>query len=423
MPDQPVIHAENVGKRYWIGQRQSYRALRDSIAEFATHPWRLIAAARGRTRGREEFWALRDVSFEVRRGDVVGLIGRNGAGKSTLLKILSRITEPTTGRIEIQGRVGSLLEVGTGFHPELTGRENIFLNGAILGMKRGEIAGKFDRIVEFAELAKFIDTPVKHFSSGMYTRLAFSVAAHLEPEVLLVDEVLAVGDAAFQKKCLGKMEDVSREGRTVVFVSHNMAAIAQLCGRGICLQSGKVWIDDSGEEAVRRYLDLIDSARAVGADLSARHARGHGGLCVSRVVVDGGDGCAAARSLGPCRIRLDYAAEGGRAPAELFASIFVEDRRGGLLFCCSTAMYGGNLLEAPALGSVVCRIASLPLIPGSYWIGVKLKDRSGVAFELERIASFVVEDNPFSGIGSMPSGKLGSVLVPHRWGLEPGPEV
>ena len=211
----------------------------------------------------EEFWALKDVSFEVKRGDVVGIIGRNGAGKSTLLKVLSRITEPTSGRITIEGRVASLLEVGTGFHPELTGRENIFLNGAILGMSRLEIKSKFDEIVAFAEIEKFLDTPVKRYSSGMYVRLAFAVAAHLEPEILVVDEVLAVGDAQFQKKCLGKMQDVAKGGRTVLFVSHNMSAVLQLTTAGIVLDKGKVIFQGGAEEAVAAYTSSADSDSTV----------------------------------------------------------------------------------------------------------------------------------------------------------------
>ena len=205
----------------------------------------------------QTFWALRDVSLEIKHGEIVGIIGRNGAGKSTLLKILSRITEPTEGHGEIHGRVGSLLEVGTGFHPELTGRENLFLNGAILGMRKAEIERKFDEIVAFAEIDKFIDTPVKHYSSGMYVRLAFAVAAHLEPEILLVDEVLAVGDAAFQKKCLGKMSEVSRGGRTVVFISHNMAAVENLCDKGILLEEGRVTFSGDMKQAVDRYLQGV----------------------------------------------------------------------------------------------------------------------------------------------------------------------
>jgi lipopolysaccharide transport system ATP-binding protein len=261
----PVISVEHLSKRYLVGhraernrQRGDYN-LRDAIVRELRNATRKAAdMARGRqiVQGDsvEEFWALRDVSFTVNKGEVLGIVGRNGAGKSTLLKILSRITEPTEGRIILRGRVSSLLEVGTGFHPELSGRENIYLNGAILGMSRAEIRRKFDEIVAFAEVEKFLDTPVKRYSSGMYVRLAFAVAAHLEPEILIVDEVLAVGDAEFQKKCLGKMDEVARGGRTVLFVSHNLAAIAQLANRAVLLDKGAVTIDGPVSEAVAAYL-------------------------------------------------------------------------------------------------------------------------------------------------------------------------
>jgi len=252
-----LIRADEVGKRYRIRHQrpERYTALRDVIADKVRGAFRLDRPGRGALPEVEDFWALKDVSFEVRCGDVVGIIGRNGAGKSTLLKILSRITEPTEGRVELEGHVASLLEVGTGFHPELTGRENIYLNGAILGMARAEIKRKFDEIVAFADVEKFLDTPVKRYSSGMYVRLAFSVAAHLESEILVIDEVLAVGDAEFQKKCLGKMRDVSQSGRTVLFVSHNTAAVQALCGRGILLECGRVIVDGTTGEAVKRYLE------------------------------------------------------------------------------------------------------------------------------------------------------------------------
>ena len=260
-----IIQVENLGKKYIIGHqsegRSRYVALRDVMADGARSIWnRLNPLAQNskfkiQNANREEFWALKDVSFEVKQGEVIGIIGRNGAGKSTLLKILSRITEPTEGRVKIRGRVASLLEVGTGFHPELTGRENIYLNGAILGMTRAEIQRKFDEIVDFAEVEKFLDTPVKHYSSGMYVRLAFAVAAHLEPEILVVDEVLAVGDAAFQKKCLGKMGDVAtREGRTVLFVSHNMAAVSNLCEKSIWIDTGKIVLKGETENIISTYI-------------------------------------------------------------------------------------------------------------------------------------------------------------------------
>ena len=255
----PAIRVERLGKRYRLGgPGKSYKSLRDSLTASATAPFRAMRSVlRGRSLSKaapESIWALHDVSFEISRGEVVGIIGRNGAGKSTLLKILSRITDPTTGRASIHGRVGSLLEVGTGFHLELTGAENIYLNGVILGMRRREIARKFDEIVSFAGVEKFVDTPVKHYSSGMYLRLAFSVAAHLEPEIMLVDEVLAVGDSTFQRKCLDKMEEVGQQGRTVLFVSHNMPAITRLCPRTILLDAGGVAADGPSHQVVSSYL-------------------------------------------------------------------------------------------------------------------------------------------------------------------------
>jgi len=276
-----VIKAENLGKRYIIGHHAerggtTFReALLQQSRDFLN---KTLDLAKGNPfiQGdiHEEVWALRDVNFDIRYGEAVGIIGRNGAGKSTLLKILSRITEPTTGRVTIRGRVASLLEVGTGFHSELSGRENIYLNGAILGMTRTEINRKFDEIVAFAEVEQYLDTPVKRYSSGMYLRLAFAVAAHLEPEILIVDEVLAVGDAAFQKKCLGKMEDVTSAGRTVLFVSHNMTAIGELCNRGILLQQGLVKVEDSISVVVKHYLSSGDSLSQE-MSWSADHAPGN----------------------------------------------------------------------------------------------------------------------------------------------------
>jgi ABC-type polysaccharide/polyol phosphate transport system ATPase subunit len=264
-----AIRCEGLGKQYRIGQRESYKALRDVITDAAAAPFRRLRTAMANGNGssiknqkfkiENSFWALNDVSFEVKRGEVVGIIGRNGAGKSTLLKILSRITKPTRGHAEIHGRVGSLLEVGTGFHPELTGRENIYLNAAILGMRKAEVEKKFEEIVAFGEVEQFIDTPVKRYSSGMYVRLAFAVAAHMETDVLFVDEVLAVGDAAFQKKCLRKMNDVAKAGRTVLFVSHNMGAIQRLCGRCILMEAGRLSAEGDPRTVVPDYLNLAHS--------------------------------------------------------------------------------------------------------------------------------------------------------------------
>lgn len=265
-----VIDVEGLSKRYTLRHEQTHDTLRDQLTHGARALWRRARAGGGPPEGRgsETFWALRDVNFQVREGDRLGIVGRNGAGKSTLLKVLSRITEPTSGRVRMRGRVASLLEVGTGFHPELTGRENISLNGAILGMRRGEIRRRFDEIVAFSEIERFLDTPVKRYSSGMYVRLAFAVAAHLEPEVLIVDEVLAVGDLEFQKKCLGKMEAVGREGRTVIFVSHNLAAISQLCSTGLLLSGGQVEVAGPVGQVVSAYLSRMGAVGA-SADLAS----------------------------------------------------------------------------------------------------------------------------------------------------------
>jgi len=281
---RPSIVVENLAKRYVVGgaKELSYKTLRDSLAGL----FRRNGAGRG---PRETIWALKDVSFTVNQGEVIGIIGRNGAGKSTLLKILSRITEPTAGRALLYGRAGSLLEVGTGFHPELTGRENIFLNGAILGMGRGEITQKLDEIVAFAEIEQFLDTPVKRYSSGMYVRLAFAVAAHLETEILIVDEVLAVGDATFQKKCLNKMEDVGQHGRTVLFVSHNLSTVTRLCKRAVLLDAGRVVRDGPSHEVTRFYLhsDLGTTAAREWRDLATAPGNSYVRLRAVRVVQDG----------------------------------------------------------------------------------------------------------------------------------------
>src|SRR5438309_8186797 len=287
---QVVIHCEQLGKRYQIGQRERYLALRDVLANSFQAPWRLFrSAAPGSSNGRpKHIWGLRNVSFKIHEGEVLGIVGRNGAGKTTLLKVLARVTKPTEGHAEVVGRMGSLLEVGTGFHPELTGRENIYLSGAILGMSKREINRKFDEIVAFAEVEQFIDTPLKHYSSGMYMRLAFSVAAHLEPEILLVDEVLAVGDIAFQKKCLGKMGEVARGGRTVVLVSHNMAAVNALCSRCVIMNAGGVEFDGPTDKATTRYYTGSLSI-ASGSDLSARAREGNGAARFKSIFIQAQD--------------------------------------------------------------------------------------------------------------------------------------
>jgi lipopolysaccharide transport system ATP-binding protein len=304
---KPIISVQNVGKQYRIGPPQrSYLMLREALTSLASASYRRLT--RKSSLIEEKFWALQEVNFDVNPGEIVGIIGRNGAGKSTLLKLLSRITEPTTGRIELYGRIGSLLEVGTGFHPELTGRENIYLNGAILGMARAEISRKFDEIVAFAEVERFIDTPVKHFSSGMYMRLAFAVAAHLEPEILLVDEVLAVGDGRFQRKCLDKMQDVGQQGRTVLFVSHNMPAITRLCARTILLDGGKVIGDGPSSQIVSAYLTsgLGTTAVRVWPDLNTAPGNEIVRLCAVRVCTEEGAFSDALDIRRPIGIEMEY---------------------------------------------------------------------------------------------------------------------
>jgi len=325
----------------------------------------------------EEFWALRDVGFEIRRGEVVGVIGRNGAGKSTLLKILSRITEPSEGRVTIDGRVASLLEVGTGFHPELSGRENIFLNGAILGMGRAEIRRKFDEIVAFADVERFLDTPVKRYSSGMHVRLAFAVAAHLEPEILVVDEVLAVGDAEFQKKCLGKMSEVAQGGRTVFFVSHNMSAVQALCGRGLLLDRGKLVAEGPVAEVIRGYVAALESASGeaprleipIGADLTLRRlAFGQGGV----------------RSGEPAPFQLEFAGSGAVVLSELTLLIYSElGVRIGLLDLRRADLCN---VPVPKQGLTISgRVHSLPLVEGRYRVGIWTVTQHG-GFEVTDIA-------------------------------------
>ena len=301
MKSQYAIRAEHLSKSYRLGEREPYGSLRESISRAARAPYDWITRKdRPLSAVSEQFWALQDVSFNIQRGEAVGIIGRNGAGKSTLLKILSRITKPSRGEAALYGRVNSLLEVGTGFHPELTGRENIYLNGSILGMTRGEIDRKFDEIVDFAEIEQFLDTPVKRYSSGMYLRLAFSVAAHLETEILLVDEVLAVGDSVFQQKCLGKMSDVTHSGRTILFVSHNLQAIQQLCSRGILLDRGRLVADEDIRQVVEQYLAAGIGYPSEAADLKDRvfptwQRRAHGKLRLSKCALFDSQGQPSAR--------------------------------------------------------------------------------------------------------------------------------
>jgi len=371
-----VIRVENLAKRYVIRHQaaRSGEGLRHAIEDAAKAPLR---AWRNRSKGadsaaatREEFWALKDVSFEIEQGEVVGIIGRNGAGKSTLLKILSRITEPTEGRVGIKGRVASLLEVGTGFHPELTGRENIFLNGAILGMSRAEIRTKFDEIVDFAGVEKFLDTPVKRYSSGMYVRLAFAVAAHLEPEILVVDEVLAVGDAEFQKKCLGKMQDVAGEGRTVLFVSHNMAMINSLCQRAIVLERGAVQHDASASEAVLAYYNSgKGSAFRAEFEMPAGAERA-GAFPIFGQIEDGeGNPVPEVDFRHPFRIRMRYRVLRAGTPPP-YPNFHLTDNAGNYVFV--TAPESGLIGSEPGVYEATCLVPGRLLNCGTFFVGLAL---------------------------------------------------
>jgi lipopolysaccharide transport system ATP-binding protein len=363
-----AIRVEGLAKSYRIARalgRQPYRTLQEEVVELPKTLWK---RAMGRSDTMETFWALEDVSFEVKEGEVVGIIGRNGAGKSTLLKILSRITEPTRGRADIFGRVGALLEVGTGFHPELTGRENIFLSGAILGMRKAEIARQFDAIVDFAEVEQFIDTPTKRYSSGMYTRLAFAVAAHLEPEILLVDEVLAVGDAAFQKKCLGKMEQVSGEGRTVFFVSHNTQAVRQLCTRGILLEHGRVAADGPTDSTLAVYNQKLRELR-VDAETGVNNPenrRGSGAVRFTSVSVEDLDGNERYTfSMGDTvRFRLTFAVHAPMRGLAIFVGL-----RSGLsreLITSARHILTDSIIEPGTTSTVVVDLPDVYIRPGEY---------------------------------------------------------
>jgi homopolymeric O-antigen transport system ATP-binding protein len=357
-----IITVENLSKRYIIGhQRDSRDALRHRLEGAMRAPFKwLRSRSAEKKNAKEEFWALKDVSFEVQQGDAVGIIGRNGAGKSTLLKILSRITEPTNGRVTLRGRVASLLEVGTGFHQELTGRENIYLNGAILGMTRAEIRRKFDEIVAFAEIEQFLDTPVKRYSSGMYVRLAFAVAAHLEPEILIVDEVLAVGDAQFQKKCLGKMGQIARGGRTVLFVSHNMSAVQSLCRKALLLESGTVKAFDDVRPIVRQYLDTGLTGKSVDKPLSLGPALKLLSLEFHPSPIESGS---------PLRWRLEFGANGPTIFNDL--ALIISSAQSARVALLDLRALGFPIrLATGQVWRVEGIIESLPLVEGEYSVGL-----------------------------------------------------
>lgn len=414
-----AVEVVGLAKEYHIGSLQKgYYRLTDQLTDLFTAPFRragklLRGQATGVAELDETIWALKDVSFQIQPGEIVGIIGRNGAGKSTLLKILSGITDPTKGYADIYGRVGSLLEVGTGFHPELTGRENIFLNGAILGMRRAEIERKLDEIVAFAEIDKFLDTPVKHYSSGMYVRLAFSVAAHLEPEILLVDEVLAVGDMAFQRKCLGKMDDVAHQGRTVLFVSHNMGLLQTLCERGIFLHQGTVSTDGTITEAVDAYLQTLEQARS--EDLSKRTDRkGQGSVRLVGTEVTNGSGASSILKTGHTA-RFVFCINA--VVPGLGCDFFIYDTIGQPVASFKSKIRGPEDAYDPASGlKFVCEVDELLLLPGRYRIDVAIVGDKTLQDFIEAAAVFEVAEGHVRGRPAQPDGKF-NVSMSHRWTL------
>ena len=408
---KPIIEVENLSKCYRIGaNKEPYLSLRDEVAKFAS---RLRPRTKDKGQSETDFWALSDVSFNVQEGEAVGIIGRNGAGKSTLLKILSQITPPTKGRITMRGRVASLLEVGTGFHPELTGRENILLNGAILGMSREEIRRKFDEIVAFAEVEKFLDTPVKRYSSGMYVRLAFAVAAHLEPEILVVDEVLAVGDAQFQKKCLGKMGEVAKGGRTVLFVSHNMAAIQALCAKCITLEAGRVIADSDVPSAIRMHMnkngDLTNSCNAVLKENTH----------ITKMIMTNHKGEYAESVLAGDSACFNVMCHIDDLNTKYSAAIDVYNGTGNRIFYCNSEVVTGTVFKVVASNTVFkCNISRLPLMPGVYYVHVSLSQNNTRVDFIENALMFTVVEGDFWGSGRFVSGvNPPMILVDHRWSI------
>lgn len=411
---QPIISVEKLGKSYRRhGLVPRTNTFRDALTRFTQAP---LAGMRSRFRAPREdelFWALRDISFEIQQGEVIGLIGHNGAGKSTLLKVLSRVTPPTEGRAVLRGRVASLLEVGTGFHPELSGRENIFLNGALLGMRRAEIQRKFDEIVEFSEIGEFLDTPVKHYSSGMYVRLAFAVGAHLEPEILFVDEVLAVGDASFQRKCLSKMMEVVRAGRTILFVSHNMESVISLCPHVMLVERGHVSERMPADEGIKKYLASVHSATGkslrdaprltrrkdpVFTDLSIRSAGGDAGVveCGGTLIFE---------------LRLEQFTE-LKAPR---VTITVKSDRQQPITSFDTRAHSALMLRGAEELKIRCEVPALSLLPGAYTVDLTLTDEERVVEQVEMAERFEVVFADVYGSGQLPRPSQGAAMIPGLW--------
>lgn len=411
-----ALRVDNVSKRYRIGARNTHGSLRDALSQAtkrSLHGIKTLIAGRNRSASDKGFWVLKNVSFDLHQGEVLGIIGRNGAGKSTLLKILSRITEPTEGRIEGYGRVGSLLEIGTGFHPELTGRENIYLNGAVLGMTGTEIQRKFDEIVNFSEIEQFLETPVKRYSSGMYVRLAFAVAAHLQPEILIIDEVLAVGDAAFQKKCLGKMDDVAKAGRTVIFVSHNLATIQTLCTRAIVLGRSSVLYDGAVADAVATYLRSLEVSGSEDV-LERKEWRGNGEIRLTKIEISPGDHGMADSLIAGRPARFRFQVDVLRPSSSCAFTIY--DQLGQQVTYFDSALNGQQDCVDPERGAAFsCEIDELPLLPGRYRINVAITCEGELQDHVEGAAFFEVEAGKIYGRAAPRQNGYCNVLLDHRW--------
>jgi len=417
-----VISVENLSKAYRLGQIGTGTFANDLKVWWAKvrskpNPLQKIGEQDHGNRDGETVWALKDVSFTVQQGEAVGIIGRNGAGKSTLLKILSQVTAPTAGVVRVKGRIASLLEVGTGFHPELTGRENIYLNGAILGMSRAEVSRKLDEIVDFSGVEKYIDTPVKRYSSGMYVRLAFAVAAHLESDILVVDEVLAVGDAEFQKKCLGKMGDVAqKEGRTILFVSHNMAAVTALCSRACLLNNGNLIAEGEVRPVIERYLSAAKSVDRIPlAERTDRRGDGRVRLTDVRLLNDKGDLVEAVASGQDIRISIGYCSMDGAAPENVKVGIGVYSMNETFLLYCSNELVGTDFKSLPPEGRVECRIPQFPLTRGQYNLNISFLIKGILADWVPAARGLQVVEGDFFGTGKLPPAAHGGFLTLQTW--------
>jgi lipopolysaccharide transport system ATP-binding protein len=413
-----IIEIDDIGKAYRLGQEDPQHAMfREALLGAIRAPFRRLKEFRQPKKSDELFWALRNVSLNVKQGEVVGIIGRNGSGKSTLLKILSRITEPTEGQAILRGRVASLLEVGTGFHPELTGRENVYLNGAILGMNKAEIDRKFDEIVAFAEIERFLDTQVKRYSSGMYVRLAFAVAAHLEPEILIIDEVLAVGDAEFQRKCLGKMGEVTRrDGRTILFVSHNMSAVRALCSVTLLLDRGNMVAVGASDDVIERYLTNHASKDTLQRDLTRPE---HAPLWMTSACILADGKPSSTLPLGAeLSLEINFAAESPTAHPRIGFVISSSD--GARVLGANNRYQPSKPLDRPSeSGSILCHLGAVPLMPGSYAVSLWLGNQAGDWHVVPDALTFMVIQRDIWGLGRIPHPDGTSLWWPTEFDLRP----